>query len=183
MASTFAGSWAQQQQFNSALIMMLSTTCTFLTEAMARYIGKNKFRTILVMRPKTPARRARLLGRISSQACLPGWSRTVVRDCKIRRQIARQPRQERQKSGPSSHRFQVSHSFRTKSTRFQQKTPRRMGKAKAKTILIRLMSNAGTGYFYVKRKNPKNTPFKLELMKYDPVVNKHVLFSEQKFKK
>lgn len=58
-----------------------------------------------------------------------------------------------------------------------------MAKGKAKSILIRLMSNAGTGYYYVKRKNPKTVPFKLELMKYDPVVNKHVLFSEQKFKK
>lgn len=58
-----------------------------------------------------------------------------------------------------------------------------MAKGKAKSILIRLMSNAGTGYYYVKRKNPRNVPHKLELMKYDPVVNKHVLFSEQKFKK
>lgn len=55
--------------------------------------------------------------------------------------------------------------------------------AKGKTVLIRLMSNAGTGYFYVRRKNPKTMTHKLELMKYDPIVNKHVLFSEQKFKK
>lgn len=55
--------------------------------------------------------------------------------------------------------------------------------AKGKTVLIRLMSHAGTGYFYVKRKNPKTMLHKLELMKYDPIVNKHVLFSEQKFKK
>lgn len=55
--------------------------------------------------------------------------------------------------------------------------------AKAKTVLIRLMSNAGTGYFYVKKKNPKNMLHKLELMKYDPIVRKHVLFSEKRFKK
>ncbi len=48
---------------------------------------------------------------------------------------------------------------------------------------IRLVSQAGTGYTYVKRKNPKNVPHKLQLMKHDPVVNKHVLFIEQKFKK
>jgi len=55
--------------------------------------------------------------------------------------------------------------------------------AKGKTVLIRLMSQAGTGYYYVKRKNPKTLPHKLQLMKHDPVVNKHVLFSEEKFKK
>lgn len=55
--------------------------------------------------------------------------------------------------------------------------------AKGKTVLIRLVSQAATGYSYVKRKNPKNTPHKLKLMKYDPVVNKHVLFVEEKFKK
>ena len=55
--------------------------------------------------------------------------------------------------------------------------------AKGKRVLIRLMSAAGTGYFYVMRKNPKNVPHKLQFMKYDPVVNKHVLFTERKFKK
>ena len=55
--------------------------------------------------------------------------------------------------------------------------------AKGKSVLIRLVSQAGTGFSYVKRKNPKNTPQKLQLMKHDPVVNKHVLFIEEKFKK
>jgi large subunit ribosomal protein L33 len=53
---------------------------------------------------------------------------------------------------------------------------------KGKTVLIRLLSNAGTGYYYTLRKNPK-LPRKLQLMKHDPIVNKHVLFSEAKFKK
>lgn len=54
--------------------------------------------------------------------------------------------------------------------------------AKGKTVVIRLISNAGTGFFYTYRKNPKNVT-KLQLMKHDPVVNKHVLFTETKFKK
>lgn len=54
--------------------------------------------------------------------------------------------------------------------------------AKGKSVLIRLLSNAGTGYYYVYRKNPKN-PNKLQLMKHDPIVNKHVLFTEAKYKK
>lgn len=55
--------------------------------------------------------------------------------------------------------------------------------AKGKRILIRLLSEAGTGYYYIRTKNPKNTPHKLQLMKHDPVVNRHVLFTEAKFKK
>lgn len=54
--------------------------------------------------------------------------------------------------------------------------------AKSNTILIRLVSSADTGYFYVTRKNTKNTTGKLELKKYDPVVRKHVVFREAKIK-
>lgn len=54
--------------------------------------------------------------------------------------------------------------------------------AKGKTVVIRLISNAGTGFFYTYRKNPRNVA-KLQLMKHDPIVNKHVLFTETKFKK
>jgi ribosomal protein L33 len=32
------------------------------------------------------------------------------------------------------------------------------------------------------KKNPRNVPYKLQRVKYDPVVNKHVLFSEAKLK-
>jgi len=32
------------------------------------------------------------------------------------------------------------------------------------------------------KKNPRNVPHKLQLVKYDPVVNKHVLFTEAKLK-
>ena len=54
--------------------------------------------------------------------------------------------------------------------------------AKGKTILIKLESSAGTGYFYVRKKNPRTLTEKLELKKYDPRVRKHVLFKETKIK-
>ncbi len=46
---------------------------------------------------------------------------------------------------------------------------------------IKLVSSAGTGVFYVTKKNPKKTT-KLELKKYDPRVRKHVTFKEGKIK-
>ena len=46
--------------------------------------------------------------------------------------------------------------------------------------LIRLVSTAGTGYFYTTSKNKKRTPDKLVFKKYDPVVRKHVDFKESK---
>ncbi len=54
--------------------------------------------------------------------------------------------------------------------------------AKAKTVLIKLESTANTGYFYVRKRNPKGNAAKLELMKYDPRARKHVLFKETKIK-
>lgn len=54
--------------------------------------------------------------------------------------------------------------------------------AKAKTILVKLESTAGTGFFYVRKRNPKGTAEKLELNKYDPRARKHVLFKETKIK-
>jgi len=47
---------------------------------------------------------------------------------------------------------------------------------------IKLVSSAGTGIFYVTKKNPKNNTKKLELKKYDPRVRKHVIFTEGKIK-
>ncbi|WP_127841635.1 50S ribosomal protein L33 [Actinomyces wuliandei] len=44
--------------------------------------------------------------------------------------------------------------------------------------VIRLVSTAGTGYTYVTRKNRRNTPDRLVLRKYDPVVRRHVEFRE-----
>eukprot|EP01033_Poteriospumella_lacustris_P000731 gene731-517_t len=57
-----------------------------------------------------------------------------------------------------------------------------MAKAKGKIIALKLLSTAGTGFFYVTTKNVRNVPQKLNLMKYDPVVRKHVLFTESKMK-
>jgi large subunit ribosomal protein L33 len=50
--------------------------------------------------------------------------------------------------------------------------------AKKNTVLIRLVSTANTGFFYVKKKNPKKLTKKLSFNKYDPVVRKHVEFKE-----
>ena len=54
--------------------------------------------------------------------------------------------------------------------------------AKPVTQKIKLMSSAGTGYYYVTNKNPRNLTEKLVLKKYDPVVKKHVDFKEAKIK-
>ena len=56
-------------------------------------------------------------------------------------------------------------------------------RAKKATQAIRLVSQAGTGYFYTKRKNTKSNPEKLVLVKYDPRVNARVLFKEERIKK
>ena len=53
---------------------------------------------------------------------------------------------------------------------------------KSKTVLFKLESTAGTGYFYVRKKNPRQITEKIELMKYDPRARKHVLFKETKLK-
>jgi large subunit ribosomal protein L33 len=47
---------------------------------------------------------------------------------------------------------------------------------------IKLESSAGTGHFYTTDKNKKNTPGKMEMSKYDPVVRKHVVYKEGKIK-
>uniref|UniRef100_A0A6N2MVU6 50S ribosomal protein L33, chloroplastic n=1 Tax=Salix viminalis TaxID=40686 RepID=A0A6N2MVU6_SALVM len=50
-----------------------------------------------------------------------------------------------------------------------------MGDKKKKTFMfIRLVSAAGTGFFYVKRKSAKKALEKLEFRKYDPRVNRHL---------
>jgi large subunit ribosomal protein L33 len=54
--------------------------------------------------------------------------------------------------------------------------------AKTSTVLIKLVSTADTGYFYVTKKNPRTKTEKLELMKYDPKARKHVAFKESKIK-
>ena len=54
--------------------------------------------------------------------------------------------------------------------------------AKSSTVLIKLVSSADTGFYYVTKKNPRTKTNKLELKKFDPVARKHVIFRETKIK-
>jgi large subunit ribosomal protein L33 len=54
--------------------------------------------------------------------------------------------------------------------------------AKGAREKIKLESSAGTGHFYTTNKNKRTTPEKLEFMKFDPVVRKHVAYKETKLK-
>ncbi len=47
---------------------------------------------------------------------------------------------------------------------------------------IKLVSSAGTGHYYTTDKNKRTTSDKLEMKKFDPVVRKHVLYTESKIK-
>ena len=47
---------------------------------------------------------------------------------------------------------------------------------------IKLVSSAGTGHYYTTDKNKKNMPDKMEIKKFDPVIRKHVLYTEAKIK-
>ena len=54
--------------------------------------------------------------------------------------------------------------------------------AKPVTQKIKLVSTAGTGFFYVTKKNSRTQTDKLTMRKYDPVARKHVEFKETKIK-
>jgi large subunit ribosomal protein L33 len=54
--------------------------------------------------------------------------------------------------------------------------------AKPTTVKIRLNSSAGTGFFYVTKKNSRTMTEKMTVRKYDPVARKHVEFNEGKIK-
>lgn len=47
---------------------------------------------------------------------------------------------------------------------------------------IKLVSTAGTGFYYTTTKNKKTMPDKMEIKKFDPKVRKHVMFKEAKIK-
>jgi large subunit ribosomal protein L33 len=47
---------------------------------------------------------------------------------------------------------------------------------------IKLVSSAGTGHYYTTTKNKRLHPEKMEVLKYDPVVRKHVAYKESKIK-
>ncbi|XP_054469363.1 39S ribosomal protein L33, mitochondrial [Anoplopoma fimbria] len=57
-------------------------------------------------------------------------------------------------------------------------TTANLAKAKSKTILVQMMSSAGTGFFFNTKRNRLRE--KLVLRKHDPFVNKHVLFLEKR---
>ena len=54
--------------------------------------------------------------------------------------------------------------------------------AKPTSLKIKLISSADTGFFYVAKKNPRTKTEKMKMKKYDPVVRKHVEFTEAKIK-
>ena len=54
--------------------------------------------------------------------------------------------------------------------------------AKPVTQKIKLLSTAGTGFFYVTKKNPRTATDKISFRKYDPIARKHVAFKETKIK-
>jgi large subunit ribosomal protein L33 len=54
--------------------------------------------------------------------------------------------------------------------------------AKPTTMKIRLNSSAGTGFYYVTKKNYRNQTEKISMKKYDPKIRKHVEFKEAKIK-
>ncbi len=54
--------------------------------------------------------------------------------------------------------------------------------AKPSTILIKLESTEGTGYFYTTKKNPRTNTEKMSFRKNDPVARKHDVFKETKLK-
>lgn len=45
---------------------------------------------------------------------------------------------------------------------------------------IKLVSSAGTGHFYITKKDKRKHPDKIEIKKYDPKARKHVLYKEAK---
>jgi len=54
--------------------------------------------------------------------------------------------------------------------------------AKSNIVKIKLVSSAGTGFYYVTKKNPRTVTEKIKLKKYDPKARKHVEFTEAKIK-
>ena len=54
--------------------------------------------------------------------------------------------------------------------------------AKHLTQKIKLLYTAGTCFYYVTKKNPRNKTEKMSFRKYDPIARKHVEFKEAKIK-
>jgi len=54
--------------------------------------------------------------------------------------------------------------------------------AKSNRDKIKLESTAGTGHFYTTTKNKRTMPDKMEIIKFDPKVRRHVVYKETKIK-
>ena len=52
---------------------------------------------------------------------------------------------------------------------------------KLKYYFYKLVSSANTGFYYLGKKNTKDVVRKITLLKHDPIVNRHVIFNEQKY--
>jgi len=52
--------------------------------------------------------------------------------------------------------------------------------AKAGSRVFTKLQSTESSHLYYTKKNKRNTPDKLELKKYDPIVRKHVLYKEKK---
>eukprot|EP00461_Guttulinopsis_vulgaris_P002594 UN02595 len=55
-------------------------------------------------------------------------------------------------------------------------------KKKKNKLVIKLVSGAGTGFFYIFKKTPAIAQKKMALRKFDPIVNQYVIFNEAKLK-
>lgn len=51
---------------------------------------------------------------------------------------------------------------------------------KSKRCVVKLVSAAQTGFYYVTAKSPAKKEVRMALRKHDPIVNQHVMFYEQK---
>jgi len=54
--------------------------------------------------------------------------------------------------------------------------------AKNSRIKIKLISTSGSKHYYTTTKNKKTSSKKIELKKYDPTIQKHILYKEAKIK-
>jgi len=63
-----------------------------------------------------------------------------------------------------------------------ERRTKELSMAKPTTLKIKLESTAGTGFFYVTKKNARTMTEKMVMKKYDPVARKHVEFKETKIK-
>jgi large subunit ribosomal protein L33 len=54
------------------------------------------------------------------------------------------------------------------------------GRGRTMREIIKLLSSAKTGHFYTTTKNKRKKPEKLEVKKYDPIIQKHVVYKEAK---